>query len=88
MFPETLWVEENAHFPNKPNDKREEKETPCIDAGDKEERCEHHQMVPVKDSAGGAATGLHKKSEGAPDQNANQVADIENNRNEEQMRRN
>ena len=34
-------------------------------------------MVPVKDPAGGAASVFHDEPEGAPDQHADQIADIE-----------
>ena len=35
-------------------------------------------MIPVKNPAGVTASGLHHQSEGTPDQNTDQIADIEN----------
>ena len=43
-------------------------------------------MIPVEDPAGGAAAGAHQQPEGTPDQHADQIAHIEQHRDQEQLR--
>ena len=40
-------------------------------------------MIPVENAAGGAAAGLHHQTEGTPDQHADEITDIEENRDQE-----
>ena len=42
-------------------------------------------MIPIENSAGGAAAGFHDQPEGAPDQNADQVTHIEKDRNDKKQ---
>ena len=77
MLPEALGVDENEKLPNAPCEEGQDKEGCGVKSADKSERGEHHEMVPVENAAGGAAAGLHQKPERAPDEHADEVADVE-----------
>ena len=42
-------------------------------------------MIPVENSAGGAASGSHQQAEGTPHQHANQITDIETYTNQKEL---
>ena len=42
-------------------------------------------MIPVEDAAGGAASVFHHQAEGTPKQHADEIADVEDDRNQKQM---
>jgi len=78
-------IEENAQFPDQEDGNGQSKKTPGVEAFYKEQRREHHQMIPVEDAACGAAAVLHQQTKRTPDQHTDEITHIEDNRNEEQM---
>ena len=77
VLPKTFGVDQDTQLPNAPCEEGQDKEGCGVKSTDKSERGEHHEMVPVKNAAGGAAAGLHQKPERAPDEYADEVADVE-----------
>ena len=76
-FPETFGIDQHAQLPNQPGKNRHDHQRYGIKSSHKNQRGEHHQVIPVENAAGGAAFVLHDQPEGTPDQNADQVTDIE-----------
>ena len=69
---------EGSPFPNEKYNDRKRHKAFCKKTVHENQRTEHHQMIPVENTAGGAATVFHNKvPEGAPEQHANQIAYIE-----------
>ena len=85
-LPEALGVHHHAQLPHQPHRDRQQDQAQGVEAAHADHGREHHQMVPVEDAAGRAAAVLHNEPEGAPDQYADQVADIERERDEEERR--
>ena len=82
-------MNEHRKFPNAPDRERYEKEAESVKASDKDQRREHHKMLPIADAAGGTAAVLHNKPEGTPDKYTYQIADVENySKNEKNVSRN
>jgi len=84
MIPKAFGMEKNTNLPHKPCDdrkhnKRNGKKTTYVN-----HRGEHHQMIPIKDTAGGTAAGSHHEPEWTPNQYTDQITDIEKNRNHKQ----
>ena len=70
-------MERKGNFPNSKNNNCACAKAPGEETGNKYDRGEHHHVVPVEDSAGGAATVFHEpNTERAPEQNADKVANI------------
>ena len=76
MLPKPLGIQDNAQLPDQPNRKRKEQQGAGIETSDKNHGRKHHQMVPIKNPAGGTAAVFQNQTEGAPDQNANQITYI------------
>ena len=69
------------NFPNCKNKNRKCAKAPGKETGNKNNGREHHHVVPVENSAGGAAAVFHKPdSERTPEKNADKVANIKSNR--------
>ena len=84
VIPKALGIHHYAKLPHQPCDHRHDqqgagKKTIC-----KDQRGKHHQVIPVKDPTGGTAAVFHDQPEGAPDQHANQVADVKQHRDHKQ----
>jgi len=77
LIPEAFRVDQNAKLPNEEGKHRHYHKGDGIEAAHKDQRREHHQVIPVEDPAGGAAAGTHQQPEGTPDQHTDQVAHIE-----------
>ena len=68
------------NFPNCKNKNRKCAKAPGKETGNKNNGREHHHVVPVENSAGGAAAVFHEPyPERAPEKNADKVADIKSN---------
>ena len=71
-------MESEGNFPNSKNDDCAGAKAPGKESGNKNNRGEHHHVVPVENSAGGAAAVFHEPdAERAPEENADKVANIE-----------
>ena len=79
IFPESLREDKDAKLPYSKGDYRHCKKRKGIEADYKHHRCKHHKMIPVKNTAGGAAFVLHNKTEGTPYKNTDKVAYIKSN---------
>jgi len=77
VLPEALGMQKDADLPDDDDRDGNEQETRRIEAPQEQERREHHQMIPVEDAAGGTAAVAHHQAERAPDQHADQIADVE-----------
>lgn len=64
--PESLRVHYDAQLPNKPGQDSHSHKGDRVGTAHKDQRREHHQMIPVEDPAGGTAAGLHQQPERAP----------------------
>lgn len=72
-------------FPLEKKNERESEKRPRINVGYVDERCEHHSVIPVINTAGGTAFVLHKpRLKRAEKQNADYVAHRVQKRNQEQ----
>jgi len=77
-------MERKGNFPYRKNDYGNSAKAPGEKSRNKEKRRKHHDMVPVENSAGCAAAVFHEPDpERAPEKNADEVADIENDRKEQ-----
>ena len=72
-------------FPNQPDQDRHRQKGDGEKSLHKEHGGEHHQMVPVKNTAGGAALVFHDQPERTPNQHTDQIAHIKKHADEEQM---
>ena len=76
VFRKTFREAEEGDFPPEEQDDGGGKKTPRIELSDKEERREHHGVIPVIDSASAAALVFQKPGlERAEKQNADHIAD-------------
>ena len=76
-------MERKGNFPDCKDDQSACAKAPCEETGNKNDRRKHHHMVPVENTACGAAAVFHKpNSERAPEKNADKVADIKSYRKE------
>ena len=67
----------DLHLPNDVNDDRQARQRPGVYPGDEQKRREHHKMIPVEDTAGGAAAILHKpNAKRTPEQHADQITHV------------
>ena len=84
-LPEALRMQEDEQPPHQEGQRRQPQQAPAVHAGEEQKRREHHQVIPVEDAAGGAAAVFHKPHpEGAPEQNADKIADIKCNRDKQE----
>ena len=66
-------------FPHKENDYGANHQTAGKEALYKQQRAEHHQVIPVKDATSRAAAVFHNKMpEGTPEQHADQITNVKN----------
>ena len=73
-------MERKGNFPNRKNNDCTCAKAPGEETGNENDRGEHHHVVPVENSAGGAAAVFHEPyTERTPEKNADKVADIESN---------
>lgn len=86
VVPEALRVHHDAQLPDQPGRYCHDDQRDGVEAAHEDKRREHHEMVPVEDAAGGAAAVLHDEPEGAPDEHADEVADVEQHRDHEERR--
>ena len=77
LLPKAFGIQQDAQFPQAPPHDGQCQQGQSIDAADEQHRGEHHQVIPVKNAAGGATASAHHQAEGTPNQHANQIADIE-----------
>ena len=86
--PEALWVELEGELPGDEHENGDEQEAPAEEAAGEGKGNEHHDVVPVEYAAAGTAAVFHNKgAEGAPDDDANEVADVEEHAEEKELRR-
>ena len=83
LLPKALGIHKNANFPKQKDSNRDKQQRDRIKSADEDHRGEHHEVIPVEDAAGRAATVFHDKAEGAPDENTDQIAHIEASTDEE-----
>ena len=70
-------MKRKGNFPNYKNDDSPGAKAPGEKSGNENDGGKHHHMVPVENSAGGAAAVFHKPDpESAPEKNADKVADV------------
>ena len=80
-LPETFGVEVKAKLPDQQYNERANKKGKSKEAGNKHKGRKHHEVIPVENTAGGAAAVFHKDdAEGAPEQYADQVTKIKHGR--------
>ena len=73
-----LRMTEGGDFPYCKHDDRKDHQAAGKETSNEKKGTEHHQMIPVENTAGGAAAVLHDKvPERTPKQNTDQVANIE-----------
>ena len=84
MIPEAFRVNEYEELPHKQCDHRDNKQGKGEESPHKNKRGKHHKMIPIEDSAGCTASSIHHQPEWTPDQNANQITDIERDRKNKQ----
>ena len=85
LFEKALGMQAEGELPNEQQQEGKSQKTPCIQARQKDERGEHHGIIPVVDAAASAAFVLHKPGlEGAEEENADHVADRVEKADEEQ----
>ena len=80
LLPEALGIEEDAQLPEHPYRECEEHEDGGVEAADEHNGSEHHKVIPIIDTAGGAAASVDYQTEGTPDEHADEVADVEKHR--------
>ena len=76
---EALGVSQDAYLPYRKGYQRENEKRRAEESAHKNHGREHHKVIPVKDSAGGAASITEKKPKGAKDKHANKVANVKRN---------
>ena len=84
-LPEPFRIHHHTQLPNDPDDHRHGEQRQGVKTHHEHHGGKHHQVIPVKDPAGGAAFVAHHQSEGTPDQYADQIAHIEEGAGEKQM---
>lgn len=84
VIPKALGVEQRAGFPKQEDRHGHQQQAAGKEAVDKEQGGEHHEMVPIEDTAGCATAIAHHQAERAPNQYADQVADVEDDRAKEE----
>lgn len=85
-FPELLRVLEQRDLPAQHQHNAGKEQTPGEEVADKQHRCEHHEIAPVEDAAVHAAAILDDVIlERTPDDHADQVAHIIEQRQQDQL---
>ena len=76
IFGKALRVSVKGKLPSHKQRHRQEQQAPRIMSGDKKERCEHHGVIPVVDSAGAAAFILQEPAlKGAEKKDTDHITD-------------
>lgn len=77
LHPEALGEDHDADLPYHKCGNGEDEEGSAEESTHEDHGGEHHKVIPVKDTAGGAASVSKKETEGAPDNDTNKVANVE-----------
>lgn len=85
MVSEPFGVHHHAQLPHQPGHGGHGDQGAGIKSTHEDQGGEHHQVIPVEDPAGGAAAVFQDQAEGTPDQDADQIAHIEEHGDHEQV---
>ena len=83
-FPKALGIEQNRNLPHKPHKQRQPKQAQSIESAHEDQGAEHHQMVPIENTAGGTAAGFKNQPKRTPYKHTDQIAHVESDRDKQQ----
>jgi hypothetical protein len=79
LFPKAFGMQNEEKLPKTQNYKRHQNQRKRIYTRDKNHWRKHHKMIPIKNTTGRTASVFHDQAKGTPDQNTDQITNIEKN---------